>query len=153
MKVDAYKWTMQPEDYGILKDYVFSDAITDIDFNGTDIWISSLEKGRYQTKGKLDTLFVEQFCNRIANMVSKPFNKNNPVIEAETMDLRITIVHKCVALTGTTICIRKTPVKMRLSEKFILSSDYCSKELINLLGNCVKAGLSIAVCGGMGCGV
>jgi len=152
MKVEDYKWNIQPQDYGVLARYVYMDSITDVDFNGKALWVSCLLKGRYCVEDTLEPLFVEQFCNRIANLISRPFNKNNPVIEAETTDLRITIVHSCVALTGTTICIRKTPVKMRLSEQVILDSGYSSKGIMNLLGNCVKAGLSIAVCGAMGCG-
>ncbi|MFP3156276.1 CpaF/VirB11 family protein [Lachnospiraceae bacterium ZAX-1] len=152
MGLNEYEWSIQPQDYGVLSAYVFMETVTDIDFNGKDIWISSLSRGRYCAQEQLSTFFVEQFCSRVANMVSKPFNKNNPVIAAETRNLRITIVHASVAETGTTICIRKTPNKMRLNEKLILRSQYSTEEIMNLLGNCVCAGLSIAVCGGMGTG-
>lgn len=153
IKIEENKWNLHREDYGILESYVFEDSITDVDYNGRDLWISSLKKGRYCVKDVLSRDFVSQFCQRVANIVSKPFNKNNPVIEAETKNLRITIVHESVANTGTTICIRKTPTIQRLNEKIMLENDYCTQEMIDLLKSCVKAGLSIAVCGGMGCGV
>lgn len=152
MKIEENHWNMQPADYGIMEKYVFQDDITDVDYNGKDIWVSSLTKGRYRAAEELDPFFVEQFCSRVANIVSCPFNKNNPVIEAETKDLRITIVHDSVAMTGKNICIRKTPQRVRLTEEGMLHSLYCSDKIIYLLANCVKAGLSIAVCGGMGSG-
>jgi pilus assembly protein CpaF len=152
MKIDETHWQMQPQDYGVMEPYVFRDDITDVDYNGKELWVSSLSKGRYCVKAVPTVDFVEQFCSQVANIVSHPFNKNNPVIEAETRDLRITIVHESVAMTGTNICIRKTPTKMRLSVNQMLESGYCNLEILYLLACCVTAGLSIAVCGGMGSG-
>ena len=37
--------------------------------------------------------FVEQFTQRIANVVSQQFNKQNPELEAETSELRVTVLH------------------------------------------------------------
>ena len=46
--------------------------------------------------------FVERFASLISSVVSIPFNKMNPVLETETDELRISIVHECVTSSGVT---------------------------------------------------
>jgi pilus assembly protein CpaF len=83
----------------------------------------------------------------VANSESKEFNQKNAFLEVETDDLRISIIHKSIAQTGTSFCIRKTPKVERIKEKYAIDTNYTNKEVLCLLANCVKAHMNIIVCG------
>ena len=97
------------EYFGPLYPYVCDDKITDIDYNGAAIWLTDCDNSRFKSELSLSDDFIEQFTQRVANTVSRPFHKHSPVLEAETGRLRITIVHESVAISGRSICIRNAP--------------------------------------------
>ena len=83
------------EYFGPLWKYVADEKITDVDYNGREIWLTNTENMRYRAnpeyiKEFITDNFIEQFTQRIANVVSRQFNKQNPQLEAETSELRVT---------------------------------------------------------------
>lgn len=143
--------------FGPLWRFVEAEDVTDIDYNGKEIWLTNIFNERYRAKDSfvkqyMTPAFVEQFTNRIANVISQQFNKRNPVLEAETPELRVTILHESVARTGRTISIRKTPPVVRITEESALRNHYCSKEVLNLLLNLVQAKFNMVFCGMPGVG-
>ena len=139
--------------FGPLLPYIRDDDITDINWNGTQLWLDNLKKGRYlEDSVKLDSKFVKTFTSNISNIVSKNFNKSNPLVEAETDSLRVSILHPDVAKTGTSISIRKTPAKRRLSTKSMIETGYCTQEIDDLMQALVHAHCNIVVCGLPGVG-
>lgn len=157
MKIAKEVWNLKDENFGPLLPYIKDDNVTDINFNGHDVWIEDLYKGRYKAMDngkplKLTEEFVNQFATRIANVVSEAFNKYNNLLEAETDTLRISIIHESVAHTGTSISIRKTPAIRRITEESIKSGDFCSEEVLKLLINCIRGKLNMVFCGLPGSG-
>ena len=145
------------ECFGPLWKFVASDDITDIDYNGRELWLTNIYNERYKVSKEfvdeqITTTFVEQFTQRISNVVSRQFNKRNPQLEAETSDLRVTILHESVARSGRCISIRKTPPVIRLTIEMVLDEGYCSKEVLALLINCVQAKMNFTFCGMPGIG-
>ena len=111
--------------FGPLWKFVASEEITDIDYNGREIWLTNIYNERYKVSQEfvdeqMTASFVEQFTQRISNVVSRQFNKRNPQLEAETSDLRVTILHESVARSGRCISIRKTPPVIRLTVDKVL---------------------------------
>ena len=144
---------VKPEHYGPLLPYIEDENVTDINWNGQALWIDDLTKGRYKSDIVLSDEFVEQFGIRISNVVSQTFNKQSPKLEAETEDLRITIIHKTVSHTGTAISIRRTPAVKRINfAKSIQEGTLCDEKTANFISNCVKAKCNIVVCGLTGSG-
>lgn len=143
--------TIVNEDFGPLLPFIVDANITDINWNGKDLWIDDVEKGRYLIPVKLDNKFISVFCQKISNAVNENFNKYYPLLEAETDNLRISIVHETVTNTGYSISIRKTPPIRKISKETI-ESGYCDDELDVFMQSCVKAGISIIVCGIPGTG-
>ncbi len=144
---------MEPEYFGPLWKYVCEQKVTDIDFNGRELWITDVENERYQVSGSgLTGKFVEQFSHRIANEVSKPFNRKNPLLEAETDTLRISIVHESVAVSGRSICIRKSLPKVRFTVEQALRDEFCHPSVLALIVNCVLSKMNIVFCGEPGTG-
>ncbi len=139
--------------FGPLYPMVADDFITDVDFNGEQVWITDANNCRKPCFNVgVDAQFVEQFTQRVANGVSKPFNKQSPILEAETDCLRITIVHESVALSGRCICIRKSLPYVRLSEDRMLADSYCTEEVLDLLVDFVAQKKNIVVVGEPGAG-
>lgn len=147
-----YDWELTEEEFGPFYSYIEDKNVTDIDYNGQTLWIADLRKGRYCADVSISEAFVERFTHRIANRVNKPFNRANNVLEAETNELRISIVHESAAVSGRSICIRKSLPKVRHSVESMLDSQYCTLEILSLLINCVKAKMNFAFCGEPGVG-
>ena len=145
------------EYFGPLWKYVSNQDITDIDYNGTELWLTNVFNERFKVNQQyveehITPSFVEQFTQRIANVVSRQFNKRNPKLEAETSELRVTILHESVARSGRTISIRKTPPVIRLTAEKALEEGFCSKEILSLLMNCVESHMNLTFCGMPGIG-
>lgn len=145
------------EYFGPLWKFIANEEITDVDYNGREIWLTNSYNERYRVsktyvEEHMTTGFVEQFTQRIANVVSRQFNKQNPELEAETSELRVTILHESVARSGRSISIRKTPPVIRLTAQRALEERYCSKEILALLINCVHTKMNLIFCGMPGIG-
>lgn len=146
------RYLLKRQDYGLLYPYLIEEMVTDINWNGKQLWIDDLEKGRYMAAEILEGDFVERFATLLANLTNKPFNKSNPVLEIETEELRISIVHQSVAHSGITISLRKIPAVRRLDKNDMVLNGYCSEEVLDFLIHCVMAHCSIAICGLPGAG-
>jgi len=96
--------------------------------------------------------FIEKFSHYIANNVSKPFNKVENLLEADTDTLRISIVHESSAISGRSVCIRKTLPTVRMTRESMITDEYCTTEVLELLTNCVKARMNFVFCGEPGVG-
>ena len=146
------KYLLKRQDYGLLYPYIVSDDVTDINWNGRQLWIDDLGRGRFLAGEVLPGAFVDRFASLISSVVSLPFNKRNPVLEAETEELRISIVHGCVTSSGITISLRKIPAVRRLSRERMRDEGYCDSEVVDFLENCIRVHCNIAICGMPGAG-
>lgn len=140
------------EYFGELLPFIQDETITDITWNGKDLWLDDLKKGRYKSSVKLSDRFVNTFSTRIANLANKNFNMSEPLLEAETDNLRISVIDDSVTNTNRSIAIRKTPALRRLNEYAMLESNYAEALVIKLLECCVKGHCSIIVTGDVGSG-
>ncbi len=146
------KYLLKRQDYGILYPYIVQDHVTDINWNGRQLWIDDLERGRYMAGERLTEAFVDRFILLLSNLTNVPFNRMSPVLEAETEELRISVVHPCIVHSGATISIRKIPAVRRLEKTEMIQSGYCTKEMYEFLTNCIMAHCSVAICGLPGAG-
>lgn len=97
------KLSLPDRAFGQLLKYINDDDITDINWSRS-LWVNHLKKGRYKIENfVLDDAFIQQFYTRISNLMNVQFNKNNPLLEAETENLRISILHDSV--TKTALCL------------------------------------------------
>lgn len=145
--------TLTSDNYGPFWQYVNDDRITDADFNGTDLWITDVDGRRTQVVNHgISDDFVRAFSQRVANKVSKPFNKMAPLLEAETSTLRISVLHESAAVSGRSICLRKSLPNVRITAGSILETGYLPREILNLLVNCIQAKMNFVIGGEPGAG-
>lgn len=144
------KFVIPDDDFGPFLPYVKDKNITDVDYNGQDLWTIDTQNRKIKVSDENHPIpkdFVERFARKVANAKSFDFNQRNPVMEAETKELRISIVHSSIAISGTSICIRKTPPFSRITERGAIETKYASREIISLLANCIKAHTNIVIAG------
>ena len=101
--------------FGPLYKFLIDDEITDIDCAGGTVVIGRTQGVRQQAKECLAEGFAEALGKRIAKSVSRPFDREHPVLEAGIESLRITAVHPAASEGGGILSIRKALPRLRLS--------------------------------------
>lgn len=140
------------ERFGVFWKYIENPDVTGVNYNGTGLWITDLKKGRYKVEEEVSDKFLMQFTNTIANCVNKQFNAVNSVLEADTKDLRISILHQSIARSGLSISIRKSPPMVRNTIDDMIASGCCDEKMLQLLLNCVAARMNFVFGGEPGAG-
>lgn len=143
--------------YGPFLPFLRQNEITDIDYNGRELWVKDIHSRRRKITDEqilegLTPAFVRGFAQNVGNLVGKNLNPIDNIIEAETEDLRITVLHDAIAVSGICICIRKTPPTQRITPLLAIEEHYCEEEVLHLLANCVLAKLNMVFCGEPGVG-
>lgn len=139
------KLSLPDRAFGQLLKYINDDDITDINWS-RNLWVNHLKKGRYKIENfVLDDAFIQQFYTRISNLMNVQFNKNNPLLEAETENLRISILHDSVTNTGISISIRKTPAVRRINRGRIIEENYCTEKIDIFMENVIRSHCTVVV--------
>ena len=135
-----------------LLSYITDTNITDIDWNGTALWLRDIHNRRWKENNPAVTPeYINSLVMHIANAVSQSFNVDNQILECEMDKMRFTCVHESLALRGRTICIRKVQEKPRLTYSG-LKGIYCDEGILNLLINHAAGNSNIVSCGNPGVG-
>jgi pilus assembly protein CpaF len=138
-------------DYSVLVPYIQDDMITDINYNGHDLWCDHLKKGRYKVHGFSFHQQMQQLAYRFANHVNQTFNPKTPLVEAQYDGMRWSMIHESIA-SKLSISIRKTPMIARLSIKSMIKEAYAPAHVIEYLIQAVKDRKNILVSGLPGAG-
>ncbi|SDB18523.1 pilus assembly protein CpaF [Eubacterium oxidoreducens] len=141
---------LKPQMFGPFRCYVEDDNVTDVDYNGQDLWLTYKDNTRRKilpSSHGITELFARQFAQRLSNLTGREFNPMHPSLEGETRQLRVSIMHEAVSVSGISICIRKTPPKVRITQEHALESGYVSEEVLHFLKNCIRAHMNIVVAG------
>ena len=141
-------------DFGPFKSLIDDDDITDISYcNHGQVWVRSLTEGskRVEIEG-LNDAFVEKLAFQCSNVMGTTFNNAKPFLDAESTELRLNFVHESIATNGIAVVIRKTPAKIRLSRDKLLSEDYFTANIHDILMKCVEGHCNIMVSGETGSG-
>lgn len=146
--------TFEPnkEQFGVFWKYIAEPNVTDVDYNGSELWITDIKRGRYRARERITEQFIDVFAHNISNCVNRQFNNANKVLEADTRELRISIIHNSAATSGISICIRKSPCIVRNHIGEMLTEEYCQERMLHLLINCVLAGMNFVFGGEPGAG-
>lgn len=129
-----------------LEEELSDDNITDIEWDGYNLWITDLRRGSYISDKQLKQEYVDNLSIKLANIMKTSFNRSNPVLEANTESLRISVWHES-RCKRKSVSIRKIPLKVRFNHNTLISSGYAPNEVINLLENCIKAHFNCVIGG------
>ena len=129
-----------------ISDEIDNEKITDIEWDGYNLWITELGIGSYISGKELSDKYVENISIKLANIMGVQFNRSRPILEANTENLRISIWHES-RCQKKSMSIRKIPEYLRFDHMTLIESRYAPESIINLLENSVSAHLSIVVGG------
>lgn len=127
-------------------------SITDISYNGKDIYYQSNVLGRKKYDLEISNENVQNFIRQIANMSEKTFCISNPILDVSINNFRINAVHNSVTRDkfnkAISFAIRKSTTGFNVST--IL--EKLPKEMLDYFNNAIKERKSIVVCGKTGSG-
>lgn len=142
----------------ILKVILKDADVTDINFNGKDLFIQNNKKGRYLFSREIKSSTIENFVKDIVNTLNNQFNTENPIVDCEIVDayseshnkvLRLNAVHESISPYGNTMSIRITQPALRLSEA---DDKFASEAVFKLLEAMIRGNLNILISGRTGSG-
>lgn len=139
---------LTPKRLAPLMPYLENDEITDVDWDGSHLWVNTIHNERQRIdNSEVTPEYINALAAHISNNSSKQLNKKEEILETEVGAWRITCLHNSVAISGTAIFIRKTTLKPRLNYEKLIKEKYCDEKMLNLLINCLLAKYKIIICG------
>lgn len=141
----------QAFEFSGLESLLQDDMITDINYNGQDLWCDHLKKGRIVYENFLTPQHFMNMCARFSNAVNAQFNTLSPVVESDYGLLRISMIHPSVS-GRISLSIRKALATLRMSEKSMLNDRYITESGLRLLRYCVASRANIMISGLPGSG-
>lgn len=140
-------------DFGILQKYVIDEQITDIDSNGSTVYVNDVDKGTKLVE-TLEEGYLEQLLMRLVNSkkINDQFNFENPILDGTIDGLRIHATHKSYSTSGYTLRIRKNPLKLVIDKEKAKKTKYCEPIVFDFINACMKSRMSIIFGGEVGTG-
>lgn len=108
-----------------IKEEISDETVTDIEWDGYNLWITQLGRGCYISMKELSDRYMDNLSIRLANIMGASFNRMHPILEANTESLRISIWHES-RCGRKSMAIRKIPQKLRFGHADLVRSDYAS---------------------------
>lgn len=128
--------------------YLKEENITDISFNGQEMFIQNNKTGRHKADYQPTDSEVLQLGKKIADEMGKEFTNNNPILDTELAYLRVNFIHHSVSPSGCTFAIRVSRPKLAIQNLSKLAND----EVAKLLEVLIKADSNIIISGKTGSG-
>ena len=135
-----------------LKELFADDGITDISFNGKNIFYLHNLKGRIKTEIKVDTSQVIDFVRQIANLSEKQFSYTTPFLDVSIGKYRINAVHPSIVRVkndkSCSFSIRIGSEESRVVNDYNFINEMCRK----YLNDAIRGEKSIVIAGETGSG-
>lgn len=133
----------------ILDKYFSNKNITDISFNGKDVYVQDNTKGRYKISEKVNPEDVERYIKQITYQNNQQFNDEQPLLDTEFPNLRINAVHKTVSPYGITASWRSSVPTLKITN---YDKNIAPSIIFALLKACIKSGANVIISGKTGSG-
>lgn len=131
--------------------YLKDDGITDISYNGTDLWVQHNQKGRLKPNEQPSKEQIDQLIKQITDIKNVEFTHTSPKLNVDMGYLRVNAMHPAISPDGLTFSIRVS--KPRLAVEDISSWVKNNRtEVGDLLKVLVQSGKNIVISGRTGTG-
>ena len=128
------------------------ETITDISYNGEDIFYLDNKLGRLKREEKVEPQLIKDFIRQIANLSEKQFSYQSPELDVSFGKYRLTALHQSVCRKANQECIsfslRISSSKLRIEE----DEKLFPKELQELLEVLIHSNVSLVIGGLTGSG-
>lgn len=133
----------------ILKELIRNDNITDISFNGKDIFVQDNIKGRYKLQEHVDFNSIYNYVKQLTYENNEQFNDENPILDTELENLRVNAVHQSITKSNITLGLRVSKANLRIQQ---YDKEIAPKIVFDLLQSCIKARCNVLISGKTGSG-
>ena len=135
-----------------LKDLLSLDSVTDISYNGDNIYYIDNRYGRLRRDVEVEPQLVKDFIRQIANLSEKQFSYQSPELDVSFGKYRLSALHQSICRKNNVECvcfsIRIASSKLRIEE----NEHFFPREVIELLDVLIDSNVSIVIGGLTGSG-
>ena len=135
-----------------LKDLLSLDSVTDISYNGDNIYYIDNRYGRLRRDVEVEPQLVKDFIRQIANLSEKQFSYQSPELDVSFGKYRLSALHQSICRKNNVECvcfsIRIASSKLRIEE----NEQFFPREVIELLDILIDSNVSIVIGGLTGSG-
>ena len=134
-----------------LKDLLSNEKVTDISYNGQDIFYVHNDFGRLKSEITIDKQTAKDFIRQIANLSEKQFSYQNPELDVSFGRYRFNALHQSIARKNNeeSVCFS---IRIASSSLRFKDSDSLSEEVKELLQVLIDSNVSIVIGGLTGSG-
>lgn len=130
-----------------LSELLKNKEVTDISYNGKDIYYVSNTTGRIKSNMIIDPIKIKEFIRQISNLCEAQFSFSEPILDLSIGRYRINAVHNAIAKVSdegvATFAIRIASSQVRINDL----SDFFTKEVTCLLKELINIRTSIVIGG------
>ena len=134
-----------------LKELIDNQKVTDISYNGEDIFFVDNDLGRVKYEMAVEHQVVKDFIRQIANLSEKQFSYQNPELDVSFGRYRFNALHQSICRKknqeSTSFAMRIASTTLRFEENNALDANV--KELLDVL---INSNVSIVIGGQTGSG-
>ena len=135
-----------------LKDLLSLESVTDISYNGDNIYYIDNRYGRLRRDVEVEPQLVKDFIRQIANLSEKQFSYQSPELDVSFGKYRLSALHQSICRKNNVECvcfsIRIASSKLRIEE----NEQFFPKEVVDLLDVLIDSNVSIVIGGLTGSG-
>ena len=135
-----------------LKDLLVMENVTDISYNGTNIYYVSNISGRQKYPYFISANIIKDFLRQLANITEKQFSYLNPILDVNVGRYRINAVNQTIGRIGLDEChtfsIRVASRKRKINH----DEEFMNEKLENLFDVLIANHISIVISGVTGVG-
>ena len=135
-----------------LKDLLSLESVTDISYNGDNIYYIDNRYGRLRRDVEVEPQLVKDFIRQIANLSEKQFSYQSPELDVSFGKYRLSALHQSICRRNNVECvcfsIRIASSKLRIEE----NEQFFPKEVVDLLDVLIDSNVSIVIGGLTGSG-
>lgn len=135
-----------------LKDLLSLESVTDISYNGDNIYYIDNRYGRLRRDVEVEPQLVKDFIRQIANLSEKQFSYQSPELDVSFGKYRLSALHQSICRKNNVECVcfslRIASSKLRIEE----NEQFFPREVVDLLDVLIDSNVSIVIGGLTGSG-
>ncbi len=136
-------------------------TVTDISFNGTDLYVQDNDIGRYKVDSPQDPRIIAgekplevtatdvvNLGNNVQNVMGVQWNNNEPILDVELGELRTNFMNINVSPYGETFALRVSRPRLAITD----IANLCDEDTAQLLNVFMQTGMNLLISGQTGSG-
>ena len=134
-----------------LKDLFSKKNVTDVSYNGKDIYYVDNDLGRIKSKISISPQEAKDFVRQIANLTEKQFSYQNPELDVSIGKYRFNAIHQSISRKNNEECVGFS-IRIASSDLKFAGDDSLDRDVKELLQVLVSSNVSIVIGGITGSG-